>query len=221
MKKQLITWDLRQVRRPRFVPHGTGCANLKLSGLGETGRASIELLCYPTVFSKLRNVNTKRETRSPRNNNIKKFFLTLLIFVTFQLFSQTKVTVDNFFPSSKTKPNNYKTIIFDSTGWTFVATFYFDNKTVSTSPKDIGKHPTLTFNEIKNSGSKMGGSKVKRNKIINYGDGKSTFKIIHVDEHTLILEEKVFKKGKGKKGKGIIISEQTYIKTKARIIYRR
>ena len=148
--------------------------------------------------------------------------LCIVIFVAFStsLFSQKTMSVESFYPTKFKKPANYQSLIFESNGWTFVAEYFLDNKSISTNPSGNSSTTNTIFYTSRNNPDNYVYTKVKGNKLIHYGDRRSIEKIVYIDEHTLIIENKTFRAGKIKQNSSGI-TEQLYVTTKARTIYKR
>lgn len=154
---------------------------------------------------------------------MKKIVLLFFASISFSLPAQEKVTADSFNPTGKKKPGNYQALIFDPNGWTFVAEYFFDNKSIVTTPRGDSSKTETIFYAARNTSGNYTYTSIKGNKLIHHGDKRTTAKIIYIDEHLLILEQKAYRPGgiKRRKKNAFITEEQQYIKTRSRIIYKR
>ena len=150
---------------------------------------------------------------------MRQLYIIVFFALSTRVFSQT-FTVDSFYPVQAQRPDNYESLFHSSGGWTCVAEYYFDNKSIKTKfLHDPGK---TTFYTKDNTPYKGVYFTVKGDKVIMHLDRRGSAKIIYIDEHTLILEQKTyrFEKIKEKKTRWGSTDEAMY-KTKARTIYKR
>lgn len=153
---------------------------------------------------------------------MKKVLVFSLLAISISLFGQKPINIESFYPDRNEKPANYESLIFDPNGWTYVAEYFLDNQSIITEPQ-VGNPPHIVFYRNRNEPRNYGFTKVKGDKLIHYGDRRTIEKIVFIDEHTLIVESNTQRDDgfrKGKKG-SVIISEQVFVPTKSRTIYKR
>ena len=120
---------------------------------------------------------------------LRVFFTIFLFWTSLNLFSQVILLKESFFPPHKRFPSNYKTIIGDPKGWRGIAHYTIYNNKVD---QHLSSWDTLSSFTPFRDGSMF--SKIRRNKIIGRGDKRGVYKIIYVDNATLILESKTIEK---------------------------
>jgi len=153
---------------------------------------------------------------------MKIFLVAICASISISLLGQGPINVESFYPEETEMPANYQSIVFDPKGWTFVAEYYLDHRSIITEPK-TGSPQNIIFYKTRNMPRNDAYSKVKGNRLIHYEDRRATDKIVYLNEHTLIVEGKTFRYDGVKSGNrgSAIIEEQIYVPTKSRTIYQR
>jgi|GEM_PF-2950813 len=136
---------------------------------------------------------------------MKRQLIILFFLTSINLFSQTKLTKDAFFPIKEIIPEDFQTIVGDPKGWRLIGYFNLNNNKIEpeTYPWDT-LHIFTPFRKGKMF------SKFSGHNIIFKGDKKIKDKIIYVDKDLLILEGYIIRK-----------TSSSDKKVKARQLYRR
>ncbi len=121
------------------------------------------------------------------------------------LFSQTKLTKDAFFPIKEIIVKDFQTIVGDPKGWRLVGYFNLNNNKIE--PETYPSDSIAVFTPYRNGKMFI---KFKRQHIIFKGDKRVKDKIIYADKDLLILEGYIIRK-----------TTSSVKKVKARMLYRR
>lgn len=118
-----------------------------------------------------------------------------MFFTSINLFSQTNLKRDSFFLPHKAFPTNYKAIVGDPKGWRVIGHY-----NVYTEKVDLKFSSWDTLSVYTPFKDKTMFAKIRGHKIVGRGDKRVVYKIIYVDETTLILQykqtEKIHKKNR-------------------------